>query len=71
MNQQVEKLIEQAEAYANEQNELYGVSFKQTYNSKFAELIVRECAIIVDKATGRRGSNTVGELLKQHFGVEQ
>ena len=34
---------------------------------KFAELIVRECADFADKGT--RGG--IGELMKQHFGVEE
>ena len=41
MNELIKRLAEQAEQYANEQNELYGVDFKSEYDSKFAELIVK------------------------------
>ena len=43
MNERIEKLAEQAEQYANEQNDKYGARFKTEYDNKFAELIVREC----------------------------
>jgi thymidylate synthase ThyX len=43
MNERIKKLVARADMYANEQNELYGVSYSQTFNEKFAELIVREC----------------------------
>ena len=36
------------------------------YNQNFAELIVRECAGIADKAEPYKAS----DLIKQHFGVE-
>ena len=36
-------------------------------STKFAELIVRECAEFADKGT--RGG--IGELMKKHFGVEE
>ena len=43
MNERIRELAEQAENYAAEQNDKFGVSYKKTYNEKFAELIVREC----------------------------
>ena len=43
MNERIEKLAEQAEQYANEQNDKYGARFKTEYDNKFAELIVQEC----------------------------
>ena len=36
---------------------------------KFAELIVRECAVIADEPTSQPFSS-YGEKIKQHFGVE-
>ena len=35
---------------------------------KFAELIVRECAYVGDKY---RSGTDVGNIIKQHFGVEE
>ena len=47
----IEKLAEQAEQYANEQNDKYGARFKTEYNNKFAELIVAECtAVLFDES---------------------
>ena len=37
------------------------------YNQKFAELIVRECAAIADKAEPYKAS----DLIKQHFRVDE
>jgi hypothetical protein len=57
MNEQIRELAEQAglsDAYRN---------FDHKY---FAELIVRECADIADKAEPYKAS----DLIKQHFGVE-
>ena len=57
MNERIRKLAEQAglsDAYRN---------FDHKY---FAELIVRECADIADKAEPYKAS----DLIKQHFGVE-
>jgi hypothetical protein len=39
------------------------------YNKKFAELIVRECADMVDRAISDGGVD--GRILKEHFGVKE
>ena len=41
--------------------------YSETYDTKFAELIVRECADIADKAEPYKAN----ELIKEHFGVEE
>jgi len=38
---------------------------------KFAELIVRECADIADNRPAVLIDKTTGDLIKQHFGVEE
>ena len=43
MNDRIRELAEQAENYAREQNDKFGLSYKREYDKKFAELIVREC----------------------------
>ena len=43
MNERIQQLSEQAENYAAEQNDKFGVSYKKTYNQKFAELIAQDC----------------------------
>ena len=41
MNERIQELVKQAENYAAEQNDTFGVSYKKEYNQKFAELIVQ------------------------------
>ena len=38
---------------------------------KFAELIVRECATIADTAQAEDMGWDIGEIIKEHFGVEE
>ena len=62
MNERIQELAEQAEQYANEQNDKYGARFKTEYDKKFAELIVREC---IDKIETHRipvGNSADGEM---------
>ena len=85
MNERIQELAEQARKYARdyvaeckhyghymEQNE-YELRFEQT----FAQLIVRECATLVDAAfdidehSGEVVSYADGGQLKEHFGVEE
>jgi len=44
--------------------------FSESELEKFAELIVRECANQVDWILAE-GGKTQGDLIKQHFGVEE
>ncbi len=43
--------------------------YSESYDTKFAELIVQECATIADKDSSQPCAS-YGELIKQHFGVE-
>ena len=73
MNERIEKLAEQAEQHAHEQNDKHGIRFKSEYDRKFAELIVRECIEVVEsqKAKMSYGPTFVIEDIKQHFGVKE
>jgi hypothetical protein len=68
MNERIEKLAEQAEKYADAN--FKGEPFwTQAYESKFAELIVKECA---DVATINQFQyDAVGNYVLKHFGVEE
>lgn len=72
MNERIRELAEQAENYAAEQNDKYGVSYKKEYNQKFAELIVRECLFIIDdeRKSDMVNRTELWKQIKQHFGVE-
>ena len=83
MNERIRELAEQAHSYAckyaqqpdyNPHNPYNQGMYKQRYDSKFAELIVRECAGVTldyknhDHYTG--WCDHAEEILK-HFGVEE
>ena len=65
MNERIEKLLEQCQIETYGVNgELLEIGFDA---EKFAELIVRECADIADKAEPYKAN----DLIKEHFGVEE
>jgi hypothetical protein len=65
MNPRIKLLAEQAELNAT-------LLFNKDKLEKFAELIVGECAEIVDKKISppSHPMNSIGFKLKEHFGVE-
>jgi hypothetical protein len=67
MNERIRQLAEQAV----EETQLLMImeyrNFESTLYKKFAELIVRECALVVHKKTGPKSALNVLE----HFGVEE
>ena len=78
MNERFQKLAEQAEKYADDN--FKGENFwTQAYESKFAELIVRDCMDVVDGYTKPRTFDTHYDAVEQiealfgikHFGVEE
>ena len=62
MNERIDKLLVKAGAYFGGE----GVDYSNFDPKKFAELIVRECSEIADKAEPYKAN----DLIKQHFGVE-
>ena len=66
MNERIKKLKEQATSYTWNGNDVT----EELDEQKFAELIVRECAAKVDWILAE-GGKTQGDVLKQHFGVEE
>ena len=73
MNERMIELAEQAHSYAceyarrpdyNEHNPYNEGMYKERYDSKFAELIVRECAEICLEANDHKN-------ILRHFGVEK
>ena len=74
MNERIRELAEQACAFADIQyNKQTKATFytnksvEEFFREKFAELIVRECALVVHKKTGPKSALNVLE----HFGVEE
>ena len=67
MNTRIQELAEQAEDWADGQN-FYESDYRDYFNEKFAELIVRECARV---ASDYDGAHYVGTLIEDHFGVKE
>ena len=80
MNERIRELAEQAKKYAldemikiTDRDEALKI-YSDCYDTKFAELIVRECMSMCQTAVGNADYNT-GRLhclnnIKEHFGVE-
>jgi hypothetical protein len=80
MNERIRELAEQAERYADD-NFRGEPTWSEAYESKFAELIVRECVDIVSKVPNgyRDYRNQIEDAMRadclqaiqEHFGVEE
>lgn len=74
MNERINELADQASLYAVSDNSsmLFDV-WKQRYTEKLSELIVRECAEILDEKIYPTSHpfNALGPKLKEHFGVKE
>ena len=69
MNDRIQELAEQATTIEHGvDNGFDRVTFDK---EKFAELIVKECAWLVNENDISLPYGTFGELIKQHFGVEE
>jgi len=66
MNERIKKIAEQAGLY----DFVYEAMGIDEEMQKFAELIVRECAGRVDWILAE-GGGTQGDLIREHFGVEE
>ena len=73
MNEKIKQLAEQAKKYAldamikiTDKEQALKV-YSETYDTKFAELIVEECA----KRSEELGQTELGKGLMKHFGVEK
>ncbi len=73
MNERIKQLAEQA-GYSWH-NQFSGPILSSRATEKFAELIIKECAMfVVTELEGKVGSliaDTTANRLEQHFGVEQ
>jgi len=67
MNERIKQLAEQAEKYADE-NFRGEPTWSEAFESKFAELIVQECA---DFLKDKLDDHFAAEQLEEHFGVEE
>ena len=80
MNKLIQELAEQADSYAAQTVHYYNGQFdavtwerkfKQVRDTKFAELIISECANLVDGYVNERTFYFAGITIREHFGVEE
>ena len=69
MNERIKLLAEQA-SHQSPDGYPVTIPYSKDFAEKFAELIVKECANQVDWILAE-GGKTQGDLIKEHFGVEE
>lgn len=82
MNERIKELVHQTDAWCDQNFPANWTDDVDQYlplwNAKFAELIVRECILTIQKGISRDGNNTEKYLrsmehimqIKNHFGIE-
>jgi len=81
MNERIKELAVQARNYALDEKRIYErmhnteqcmEEYREVYNEKFAELIVKECQTVVEWAISVDSTiDRVPVLIKEHFGVRE
>jgi hypothetical protein len=66
MNERIKEFINRATIV--EYNEVFNLETSRFDREKFAELIIWECAMVASTETSDDG---VGEVIKEHFGIEE
>jgi len=66
MNERIKEFITRATVVSYD--ELFNLETSRFDREKFAELIIWECAMIASTETSDDG---VGEVIKEHFGIEE
>jgi hypothetical protein len=71
MNDRIRKIAIETDAWCDQY--YFGDKFYDIeWEKKFAELIVQECAHLVDTLNEAYGApSTAGKFIKEHFGVEK
>ena len=71
MNERVQELSEQAEKYADD-NFRGEPTWSEAFESKFAELIIRECADLFKLTfTDEQYQRRIDKTIYKHFGLDQ
>ena len=69
MNERIQQLAEQAFNKAND-GTIADIKIPKEFIDEFAQLIVAECAGLVDKVIMEDG-NSRGDFIRKHFGVAE
>jgi hypothetical protein len=71
MNERIRELSEQAEKYADD-NFRGEPTWSEAFESKFAELIIQECADLFPLTfTDEHYQRRIDKTIRKHFGLEQ
>ena len=71
MNERIRELNMQAAEYATSVCPTHSRDWYPIQNTKFAELIVRECADYIQHFYGDIAASSIGNDIKLHFGIEE
>jgi hypothetical protein len=76
MNERIKELADEAREYATTRHPVSNITLSvnsDLFEEKFAELIVSECAGKVDFILREKsnGGGTMGDKIREHFGVEE
>jgi hypothetical protein len=80
MNERIRELAEQARNYALDEKRIYErmhnteqcmEEYREVYNKKFAELIVKECMKLNRDILCEDDPDYLDKIYKEHFGVEE
>jgi hypothetical protein len=79
MNERMKIIVKKAHEYADQHwredgypfFEEYHQVFSNNYQQKFAELIVRECAELMEKQHSWITNVAASNLIRKHFGVQE
>ncbi len=78
MNERIKELAQQADSYAISMEKETGAFYFDSYNEKFAELLIKECAMLVEGfeitqevALDEYVDYEASAVLKEHFGVNE
>jgi hypothetical protein len=66
MNERIKELALQAMTYVTHNPKANKLNSGDMFDEKFAELIVRECADVIDQV-----QTEGGDFIRRHFGVEK
>ena len=71
MNERIKELALEAMTYVTHNPKANKLNSGDMFDEKFAELIVRECAGVVEKNLFESIGWNTSKKVKQHFGVEE
>ena len=69
MNERIKQLAKQADLYAISMENETGAFYFNSYYEKFAELIVEECATVIERNLFKGIGWNTSRAVRKHFGI--